>query len=82
MKKISSSRKNKKWRRRKAKKALLKRNQGLIAFSNKMKPLTRQERRTVYKWKMRNLGMFGNKTTARARRAAIAELDRKLGFKA
>ncbi len=77
----SSSKKNKKWRRRKAKKLLTKINEGLVAFSDKIIPLTKAERKSMYKWKMRNLGLFNKKVNVRARKAAIKELDKRLGFK-
>jgi hypothetical protein len=78
----SSSRKNKEWRRRKAKRFLCRRNRDrngmlIVKFDN-IQPLTKNERKTMYKWKLRNLGLFKKKTTARARKAAIRELDRKL----
>jgi hypothetical protein len=78
----SVSRKNKEWRRRKGIKALLKRNRdknGIInvKFDN-IQPLTKNERKTMYKWKLRDLGLFNKKITIRARKDAIALLDRKL----
>ncbi|MCP3966112.1 MAG: hypothetical protein GY718_07125 [Lentisphaerae bacterium] len=78
---LSSSKRNKKWRRRKAKKLLTKRNEGLVAFSYKIIPLTKAERKSMYKWEMQNLGLFNKKVTVRARKAAIKELDNRLDFK-
>jgi hypothetical protein len=79
----SSSRKNKEWRRRKGKKALLQRNRdtnGIINVKfNNIQPLTKIERKTMYKRKLRSLGLFSKKTTIKARKAAIIELDKRLG---
>jgi hypothetical protein len=77
------SRKNKEWRRRKGIKALLKRNRGTNGIINvkfnDIRPLTKIERKTMYKWKLRSLGLFSKKTTTKARKAAITKLDRLLG---
>jgi hypothetical protein len=78
--KKSASRKNKECRRRKGKMLLCRRNIGISPSSKLFRPLTKAERKTMYKWKFLHMGMFNKRTTPRARKAAIKELDRKLGF--
>jgi hypothetical protein len=78
--KKSASRKNKECRRRKGKMLLCRRNIGISPSSKLFRPLTKAERKTMYKWKLLHMGMFNKRTTPRARKAAIKELDRKLGF--
>jgi hypothetical protein len=54
----------------------------MIPWSNKIIPLSKAERKSISIWNMKNVGLFGKKMTARARRAAIKKLDKELGFNA
>ncbi len=80
--KKSSSRKNKEWRRRKARNRILLRNRdvnGNMVHAKYIKPLTKVERKVMYERCEKVKGLFDFRSVLQ-RKKAIESLDRELKF--